>query len=226
MLAKSLTDIIVLLYSRFTGLKTLFTLHQARHCPSSDFNPYLVRIPSHDNSEATCCSTIVFQVLRQDEYSHFTGNEGDSPYQKNGVRLLRCLIMDGDLSLREVYLVTSLPGVLPQTLEALRSLSRPRPPRSSYRIADNFIIPNGLLDDDAQERPVQSGSSSIQDLTNLSDVKHRDLSLQKDQWTINFEWLREYISSPVAPSLNERLQLVLSRIYDDDDLSGERLASL
>lgn len=224
MLAKSITDIVVLLYSPLTGLKTVFTLDQAGHFPSSDFNPYLIRMPSHEDSEAACCSTIVLQVVRQDGHRHSAENEGSSPHQEDSIRLLRCLMLNSDLNLRESYLVTSFPGVLPQTLGAPRSLGRPRPPRSSYRVADNFIIPNGLLDDDPQERSVQAGSSSIQESNRLSVVRPRNSSPTKDQWTINFEWLKSYISSPGAPSLDERLQPVLGRL--DDNLSGERLASL
>ncbi|KAL9001140.1 MAG: hypothetical protein Q9169_000323 [Polycauliona sp. 2 TL-2023] len=116
--------------------------------------------------------------------------------------------------------ILSLPPRLP------RSLRRARPPRSSYRLPDNFIIPNGLLDDDAQEWPFQTVDSSIQDSTGQSNNQHRRVSFQKDQWTINFEWLSECIRPQVAPLLDECLQLVLSRLGIDDHLAGQRLASL
>ncbi|KAL8854719.1 MAG: hypothetical protein Q9221_000501 [Calogaya cf. arnoldii] len=221
-----LPNIMVLLYSRFTGLKTLFTLHQAKRFLSSNFNPYLIWIPNHDDFQATHCSTIVLQVLSQKQYSLSAGNERGTSYQENGIEFLRCLILNNDLSLRETYLFTSPRQLLPQTLEAPRSIKRARPPKSSYRVPDHFVIPNGLLDDDAQDWPVQWGRSSSQDVTILSNVKHQVSTPHEDQWTIDFEWLEKYISSSAARLLDVRSQLVLGRLYDDERLSGHRLVTL
>ncbi|KAL9040541.1 MAG: hypothetical protein Q9180_001844, partial [Flavoplaca navasiana] len=164
-------------------------------------------------------------VVRNNAVGHLAGNERDSPYQENEIHLLRCMVLNSDLTLIESYIVSCFPKLLPRTLQAPRSLRRPRPPRSSYRVPDHFIIPNGLLDEDAQERTTQPASSSTRGSTNPSDVKHRNLPQPKDQWTINLEWLGKHISSPVAYSLEERLQFVRSRLDVDNNLPGQRLVS-
>ncbi|KAL8660234.1 MAG: hypothetical protein Q9226_000036 [Calogaya cf. arnoldii] len=135
---------------------------------------------------------------------------------------------DVSLSTQVVSLlpIASPRQLLPQTLEATRSIKRARPLKSPYRVPDKFVIPNGLLEDDAQDWPVRWGRSSSQDVTILSNVKHQDSSLHKDQWTIDFEWLQKYISSSAAPLLDVRLQLVLSRLYDDERLSGHKFVTL
>lgn len=216
----------MLLYSRLTGLKTLFTLRRTSHFLSSDFNPYTVQIRSNDGLPSTRCTTIVLQVVPKNVSGHPTGNERDSRYQENKIHLLRCMVLNSDLTLIESYIISCCPELLPRTLQAPRSLRRPRPPKSSYRVPDHFIIPNGLLEEDAQERTTQPASSSTRGSTNLSNVKHRNLSQPKDQWTINLEWLGKYISFPVAYSLEERLQFVRSRLDVDDNLPGQRLVSL
>ncbi|KAL8674949.1 MAG: hypothetical protein Q9168_000652 [Polycauliona sp. 1 TL-2023] len=197
-------NIMVLLYSRLTGLKTLFTLHQARHFPSSDFSPYPIQLCSHDDSLASRCSTVVLQVLRQDVFSQPAGNGGVSSCQENGIQLIRSLILNSDSTLRQLYLVSCIPELLPYM----------------------FIISNGLLDDDAQAWPLQAISSGVQDSAQTSTVKHRDLSIQKDQWTINFEWLGECITPSLVPLLDECLQLVLRRLEADKGTSSQRLVSL
>ena len=216
----------MLLYSRLTGLKTLFTLRRTSHFLSSDFHPYTVQIRSNDGLPSTRCTTVVLQVVRKNAVGHPAGNERDSPYQENEIHLLRCIVLNSDLTLIESYIISCFPKPLPRTLQAPRSLRRPRPPRSSYRVPDHFIIPNGLLNEDAQERTTQPASSTTRGYTNSSDVKHRDLSQPKDQWTINLEWLSKHISSPVAYSLEERLQFVRSRLDVDNNLPGQKLVSL
>ncbi|KAL8929366.1 MAG: hypothetical protein Q9172_000539 [Xanthocarpia lactea] len=217
---------IVLLYSRLTGLKTLFTLNQGGHLPSSSRNPYLLQIPGSNDSEVMRCSTIVLEAVSHNGYKTFDRNGGDWDDQKNNIWVLRCMTLNSDLSLHECFLIASHLELHYQTSEGLRSLRRAIPPKSSYRIRENFIIPNGLMDDDVQEWPAPTIESSIQNIESLSELQHRDLSLQEDEWTINLEWLTQHISSPVAPPLDEILQLVLDRLYNNDDLSGQAVASL
>lgn len=219
-------ETIVLLYSRLTGLKTLFTLNQGRHLPSSSCNPYLLQIPGSNDSEVMRCSTIVLQAVSHNGYNTFDRNGGDWDDQNNNIWVLRCMTLNSDLSLHECYLVASHPELHYQTAEGPRSLRRAIPPKSSYRIREDFIIPNGLMDDDVQEWPAPTIESSIQNIESLSELQHRDPSLQKDEWTINLEWLTQHISSPVAPPLDELLQLVLDRLYNSDDLFGQEVASL
>ena len=226
MLADFYIETIVLLYSRLTGLKTLFTLNQGRQLHSSSCNPYLVQIPGYNDSEDLRSSTIVLQAVSHNGYETSDRDGGDWDDQKNNIWLLRCMTLNSDLSLHECFLVSSHSEVHYQTSEGPRSLRRVITPKSSYRIQDNFIIPNGLVDDDVQEWPAPRIESSIQNIESLSKLQHSDLSLQKNEWTINLEWLTHHISSPVAPPLEELLQLVLDRLYDSDDLSSQGVASV
>ena len=216
----------VFLYSRLTGLKTLFTLRRTSHFLSSDFNPYTVQIRSNDDLPSTRSSTIVLQVVRKNSFGHSAGNVRGSPYQENEIHLLRYMAINRDLTLTESYIVSCSPELLSRTLQAPQNFRRPRPPRSSYRVPDHFVIPNGMLEEDIQERTMQTASSSTRGCINLPDVKHQDSSQQKDQWTINLEWLGTRISSQVASSLEDRLQLVRSRLDVDNNLPGQRLVTL
>ncbi|KAL8787025.1 MAG: hypothetical protein Q9213_002461 [Squamulea squamosa] len=218
---------IILLYSRMTGLKTVFTLHQGTRNPSSDFNPYMIRVPANDDLETTRCSTIITQVLPQNVDSPFDRDEEEGQAcQEDDIGLLRSITLNNDLSLHESFLIATPSKVHYQAPKGLRSIRRARAPRSSHIVRNNFIVPNGMLDDDVHDWLFQTGSAGIQDIASLSDVQHRDLPLQKNQWTLDFEWLTEQISSPMVPSVDESLQLVLNSLYDNHDLSGQAIASL
>ncbi|KAL8926397.1 MAG: hypothetical protein Q9208_002940 [Pyrenodesmia sp. 3 TL-2023] len=124
-------------------------------------------------------------------------------------------------------MVASLSG-LPHPTGAPQRRSRPQPtPKSSYRIEDDFILPDGVLNIEKQvvqsdralsrsinAQAVRTGdSSSGLDQTPL--IKPLDTPSQ-DQRTINVEWLNDQLSSMLTKPFNEALRLIWSEIFKDD----------
>ncbi|KAL8800309.1 MAG: hypothetical protein Q9182_005272 [Xanthomendoza sp. 2 TL-2023] len=216
---------IVLLYSRLTGLKTLYTLDPGGNFPSIDCDPFLLRVPGHDVFKDLHRSTLVLKAVQYTDNELHDRGESNSAHQKRSNWLLRCMVLHGDLSLHELFLDASSSEVN-TVVEGPRSLGRARNPKSSYRVRDNFIIPNGLSEDDVQAGAVQTSSFKFQGDTKLSDVLSQDLLLSEDQWTLNFEWLAERIKSPSGPPLDKALMLVVGVVSGDYDLSDWGVISI
>ncbi|KAL8817140.1 MAG: hypothetical protein Q9223_003968 [Gallowayella weberi] len=216
---------IVLLYSRLTGLKTLYTLHTGEIFPSIDCDPYLLQIPGHDVFKASHRSTLVLKAVQYTDNEIHDRGESNSAHQKRDNWLLRCMVLHGDLSLHEFFLDASSPKVHP-VVEGPRSLARARNPKSSYRVHDDFIIPNGLSEDDVQTGADQTSSFYPQGNAHLSNVLYQDLPVSEDQWTLSFEWLTERLKSPSGPPLDEALMLLVGAVSGDFDFSDRGTISI
>ncbi|KAL8731276.1 MAG: hypothetical protein Q9166_003500 [cf. Caloplaca sp. 2 TL-2023] len=223
--ANSTTGIIVLLYSRLHKLKTLFTLDQGSRSPSFERDPYLLEIPGHDELEAPYHSTLVLKIVHRGGNDPDRQDRVDPSCQKDGTWLLRCMTLDGDLSLHEFFLAAPL-SQANHALEGPRSLRRAINSRSSYRVREDFIVANGILDDDVQAWPLHTISSGIEDTAGLSDRQRRDILSPEDQWTIRLEWLTGLLRSPLAIPLDEALQLIRGRLSDSGGLLTAEVASL
>ncbi|KAL8683644.1 MAG: hypothetical protein Q9186_000417 [Xanthomendoza sp. 1 TL-2023] len=195
---------LVLLYSRLTGVKTLFTLDLGEHTPSVDCDPYLLQFPGHDAVEASHVSTLVVKAV---------------PYTDNG-------LLDRGESRSANQKRVGSPSEVHQAVEVPRSLGRVHTSRSSYRVLDDFIVPNGLLEDDVQAGAVRTSSFNVREDANLLDDHIQDLPLSEDDWTLSFEWLIERIKPSPVPPLNEALLLIEGVVSGDHDLSDRGVVSI
>ncbi|KAL8650883.1 MAG: hypothetical protein Q9210_003564 [Variospora velana] len=204
------TMIKVLLCSRLTGLKTVYTFSippSPPEFPLSICDPYVFPEHSHDGMPFSTCLMLALTVL---PYSRLDGRvEGaaQSWYMK-------CVVLAADLSLYEYFMVATSPD-LRHPIEAPRYYGRPQPLRkSSYRVDDDFIVPNGMLDFDGQGARSTRASSLDVNEQGQPTARYQSGTPSEDQWTINLEWLVEHINSAPNIPLQEASQIIMGKLSD------------
>ncbi|KAL8775703.1 MAG: hypothetical protein Q9209_000199 [Squamulea sp. 1 TL-2023] len=151
-------NIILLLYSRLTGLKTVFTLHQGRCFPSSDFKPYIIQVLPRNVDSPLC----------RDE-------EEDQACQKDVVGLLRCMTLNSDLSLHESFLIASSSKVHHQAPKGPRSISSPTAPSVDESLQ---LVLNSVYDNlDLSSQPIASLGELVGEEVALGDIDQDSAAL-------------------------------------------------
>lgn len=201
----------VLLCSRLTGLKTVFTFDnpQAPHSfPPSVCEPYLFPEQNHDGMSSSTCLTLALRLLPYKRRDDRTEGDAQSWYMK-------CVVLSPDLSLHERFMIATSLDVR-HSVEAPRFYDRPRPLRkSSYRVDDDFVVPNGMLDIDVQDaQSTRASSLDVIEQERRPTARSQSSPLLEDQWTINLEWLMEYINSAPNTPLQEASQFIIDRLSE------------
>lgn len=140
---------------------------------------------------------------------------------------LKCLTLNHDLSVHECFLA-ELPSGFRRPLEALRRLGRPRTPKSSSRVRDDFIVANRLLDEFTQEHRANqaSGLSTKLRVDNSSAWRPGYLPPPEHQWTIDLQWLADHINNwPLTP-FDEVLEFALRMFHDRLELNIRGIVSM
>ncbi|KAL8969173.1 MAG: hypothetical protein Q9197_004481 [Variospora fuerteventurae] len=216
------TMIKVLLCSRLTGLKTVYTFGIPPSPPEfalSICDPYI--FPEH-NCDGMSFSTCLMLALRVLPYSRLDGRveaAAQSWYMK-------CVVLAVDLSLYEYFMVATSPH-LRHPIEAPRYYGRTQPLRkSSYRVDDDFIVPNGMLDFDGQGARSTRASSLDVNEQRQPTARNQSCTPSEDQWTINLEWLVEHINSAPNIPLQEASQIILGKLSDKIESMAPGIVSL
>ncbi|KAI4113848.1 MAG: hypothetical protein LQ345_005262 [Seirophora villosa] len=201
----------VLLCSRLTGLKTVFTFDnpQALHSfPPSVCDPYLFPEQNDGGMSSSTCLTLALRLLPYKRRDDRTEGEARSWYMK-------CVVLSADLSLHERFMIATSLDVR-DSIEAPRFYDRPRPLRkSSYRVDDDFVVPNGMLDIDVQDaQSTRASSLDVIEQERRPTARSQSSPLLEDQWTINLEWLMEYINSAPNTPLQEASQFIIDRLSE------------
>lgn len=233
---------IVLLYSRLTGLTTVYTFQMSLpplDLPFSASDPYILGLGDKVNisnkpvtaNHLTQGKSISTLVLRTVEYDFRSGSMPSGPghqYAKDSVRFYQLSTLLNDLSIEHGLYASAPAGrVAPIHPPGLKVRVEPR--RSAKVIKDNFIVPNEVLDN---KRAVSHTNSLI--LRNREHmIEEGSTSEEGDPWTINFEWLERHIQSltpsslgligtidTVANSFSDILDKIQSAILNDPT-SGE-----
>ncbi|KAL8962347.1 MAG: hypothetical protein Q9193_001227 [Seirophora villosa] len=128
---------------------------------------------------------------------------------------MKCVVLSADLSLHERFMIATSLDVR-HSVEAPRFYDRPRPLRkSSYRVDDDFVVPNGMLDIDVQDaQSTRASSLDVVEQERRPIARRQSSPLLEHQWTINLEWLMEYINSPQNAPPQEASQFIIDRLSE------------
>lgn len=195
--------------------------------PSSVCDPYQLRITIPNHLASSKCLSLVLKAVRYESHNDRSEDNLDPPLPQDDRWYLKCVILNSDLSLHECFLVRAFVRPPCHPLEAPQNLRRQRPRKSPYKVRDEFIVPNGMLDSDIQDCwPIQAPDHNIITSADDPDDEHREFLLSKDQWTINFEWLADCISLSPSTAFDETLQIVSSRFSDRVEAASAGIVSL
>ncbi|KAL8734076.1 MAG: hypothetical protein Q9181_003341 [Wetmoreana brouardii] len=172
-----------------------------------------------DQRAPSTSSGLYLALVPHEVHGHQVAEGVDLASQADDFGFIRCLTVDGNLGVHEC-LLARLPSGLRPPLDAPRSLGRPRAPRSSSRIQDDFIVPNGLLYDYAGDFCAEKTHCPNPKATveRLSVQGARILPSPEYQWTLNLEWLTDRINTMPSALLHEALELVQEKISDISEL--------
>ena len=203
--SESETGTMIILYSRLTGLATVynFEISPSGH-PYSASDPYVLTlgdvmdtsgrlvILDHPN-QAKSISTI---VLRDVEYKVHSGTIPSGlghQYMKRNVRFYRLSALFNDLSL-EHSLYASIPVDRSTPIQP-PGFELPAEPRSVVKVVkDTFVVSHGISHEEAHTE-----SNLLYDREHT--MAKEDTSDHDDQWTVNLEWLERYIRKSASSSL-------------------------
>ncbi|KAL8841890.1 MAG: hypothetical protein Q9170_000763 [Blastenia crenularia] len=205
---------IVLLYSRLAELTTVFTFDKlalSSKISLSACDPYVISFANRHSSLTSMYLTPTLTVLPNESHKIRAPLDGYS----DRVWYFKCMMLNADLSLEQCYLVSASPA-LHHPLEAPQSLIRQPTRRSSYRIMDDFIVPNGLLDTEVHD--TWSPSNPCIGLVDGLRDEGRGLSSPENRLVVNLEWLAARISSstlePMPPDRSLGLQSAYKKTED------------
>ncbi|KAL9597585.1 MAG: hypothetical protein Q9179_004215 [Wetmoreana sp. 5 TL-2023] len=195
--------------------------------PSSMCDPYILRSTACDQQAPSTYSGLHLALVPHEVGGHQAAEAIDLTSQIDDFGFVRCLTVDGNLGVHEC-LLAKFPSGLRPPLDAPRSLGRPRTPKSSSRIQDDFIMPNGLLYDCARdicaEKTKYPNPKAI--VGKLSAQGARYSSPSECQWTLNLEWLADRISTIPSALLREALELVQEKVSERSELDVPGIMSL
>ncbi|KAL8989749.1 MAG: hypothetical protein Q9177_001433 [Variospora cf. flavescens] len=135
--------------------------------------------------------------------------------------------LDTSLWMQVIALRTTTSPHLRHPIEALRYYGRTQPLRkSSYRVDDDFIVPDGMLDFDGQSARSTRASSLDVNEQGQPTPRNRSCAPSEDQWTINLEWLVEHINSAPNIPLQEASQIILGKLSDKIESMAPGIVSL
>lgn len=198
-----------MLYSRLTGLVTIFTFEESRSTgrAASISDPFLLPLaddenPSYDlggnHNSSHRNPHISAMVLKPLEYkSQFDSSptERGKLYVEKGIKFYQLNILYNDLALMERLYAGKAAGINIQ-VQAPDTRTLVQVSKSSARVIDDFIVPNVLAIEELQDQLKLEGQY-------LRRGGSMDSSkATEDPLTINFEWLRDAIED--SPSESHR----------------------
>ncbi len=229
--------LLVLLYSRLTGLTTVYTfqmLPSPLDLPISASDPYFLGLGNPvDISEkpviAPCLTqwkSISSLVLRDVEYNVRSGSTPSGPghqYAKGNVRFYQLCTLFNDLSI-EQSLYASTPASRITPIHPPDFEVQVEPTRSAKIIKDSFVVPRGVSD--GKRAYLHTESNLVHEGERM--MEEDSTSDDGDPWTVNFEWLERHIqsftpssltlertTSPVVNSFRDLLDIMQSVIAND-----------
>lgn len=229
--------LLVLLYSRLTGLTTVYTfqiLPSPLDLPISASDPYFLGLSNPiDISEKPVIAPCLTQwkaisslVLRDVEYNVRPGSTPSGPglqYAKGNVRFYQLCTLFNDLSIEQSLYASTPAGritlIHPPDFEVQIA-----PTKSAKIIKNSFIVPHGVSD--GKRSYLHTDSSLVHEGERMMGEDSN--SDDGDPWTVNFEWLERHIqsftpssltlgrpTSPVVKSFSDLLDIMQSVIAND-----------
>lgn len=196
----------VVLYSRLTSLSTIFTfgmLQSPLTIPLSLSDPYLLPLVnrgydsilhSHQRSsaETTSVSSLELRVIKYEVQKGSTPSGLGALYRERAVRFYQLSIFYSDLSLQQcVYVGHTTTD--PSHFQLLTAQNREDILKTPMLISEaGFVVPNRV----SAEEWIDPNSVESEAVTQLRKEGGRyKPHLDKDPWTLNFEWLEREIQS-------------------------------
>ncbi|KAL9613999.1 MAG: hypothetical protein Q9167_001479 [Letrouitia subvulpina] len=192
---------LALLYSQLTGLHTVFTFeleNSSLEFPTSVCDPYILLAGLHSTQSIVNVSTLILQRAAYNVFETSKLFEHGQAYNDN---FYQAFYLCKDLSLHEQFYV-QFPPELDDQVSFPKAQSRSRSPKSACKIQDDFIVPNGTLQEVVESAEFEQALSGIQGAKDDEGLTTDEV----DPWTLNFEWLAELLcSSPDDSSLARKL---------------------
>ncbi len=227
----------VLLYSRLTGLTTVYTFQMSpspSDFPLSASDPYVLRLSNTVNesdeplaaTHLTQCKTISTLVLKNVEYGLRSTSTPSGPgyhYAKGNVKFYQLSTLFNDLTVQQSLYASAPAGhirpIRPPDFEVHIELRK-----SALVVEDSFIVPNG--GEKSQGPKSHTRLKVLRTREPLMD--YESASDEGDPWTLNFGWLERHVqsfgssswaigrtTSPVAQSFDDVLNVIKSVIVDN-----------
>ena len=218
---------LVLLYSRLTGLTTVFTFQHARshsNSASSASDPYLLSLPNEGLDISTIgasshvlhgSSRISAMVLKALDFQSPQGSIASGLgqiYSESGVVFYQLSLLTNDLALSECLYVM-VPNDFKAEVCPPETISRSVIAKTPAKVFSDFIVPSGYVDweyEDLSYIPTAEEEPDVESRASLA--VH-----QEDPYTISFEWLESEIhdaltgTSPTI-SFDQGLDLIQDKI--------------
>ena len=238
---------LVLLYSRLTGLTTVYTFQKSPATiglSQSTSDPYALNLSNVVDKSAHLAttarpvqqksiSTLMLQKLEYAIRPGYGSSGKGNQYMKGNVRFYQLSTLFNDLSI-EQSLYASAPSGRITSIHPPDITLLAVPKLSAKTAIDRFIVPDGILDEDMIKSHDESNNIGSKERM----IEEDSASGADGQWTVNFQWLErhlhsfaprscslERITSPIAKSFEgvlEILQSVLGHKPNSDE-SGIRL---
>lgn len=202
------------LYSRFTGLSTIFTFElSASGIPLSTSDPYI--LPSMEQSRLDNIapnlnvnasteqplSSITLRLVNYENKRTSTLPGLGASYQAKDVKFFQLNILCGDLSLRQcLYVGQPATGSVPVHVPEFQ-VSADALEGQAISVVDDFIVPNPSLIDYGNDPSTKLYFQSDDTINTTANI----WNAEKDPLTLNFEWLeREFENYAVKLSTPNR----------------------
>ena len=218
---------LVLLYSRLTGLTTVFTFHYARShsnlAPSAS-DPYLLPLPNDGLDTSTLgarpyvfhrSSRISAMVLKTLDFQSPQGSIASGLgeiYSETGVVFYQLSLLTNDLALSEC-LYAVVPNDFKEEVCAPKIISRPVIAKTPAKVFSDFIVPNGYVDWEYEDSPYIATAEEDPGVQGRASLAVH----QEDLYTISLEWLENEIhdaSTGASPTVgfDQGLDLIQNKI--------------
>lgn len=199
----------VVLYSRFTGLSTVFTFELSPSgIPLSASDPYILpsvaqlpldnispnlNIPS---SAEQPLSSITLRAINYEDQTKSTPSGLGAFYQTKNVKFFQLSILCGDLSLTQcLYAGQPAPGSIP--IHSPRFQACPDALEGqAISFAEDFIVPNTSVIDYGNDLSTEIYSESDDTVDATANI----WNAEEDPLTLNFEWLERGFESCAVKS--------------------------
>ncbi|KAL8711343.1 MAG: hypothetical protein Q9220_004240 [cf. Caloplaca sp. 1 TL-2023] len=202
---------LVLLYSRLRNVKIVFTFDLNKHNhrpPSSVCDPHSFPDMDHNGQAPLFFAMLPVKSIFSERRGDARGGPKDADEGEGTLTYLKLVQLNSDLSLQECLLCG-----MPDHQRAPRRLSRRHTSRSSRKVQDDLMVPNGVLLSIVEElRPEVSPIRGGQTVVPNPKTESMIIQTSEDQWTISFEWLRDRISSSTSVPF-EKACHILSRKF-------------
>ena len=199
---------LVLLYSRLTGLTTVFTFQCARShsnlAPSAS-DPYLLPLPSdgvdtsslraspHVLHRSFRISTMVLKALDFQSPQGSIASGLGQIYCESGVVFYQLSLLTNDLALSECLYVV-VPNDFRAEVCPPEIISRSVIAKTPAKIFSDFIVPSGYVDWEYEDLPYIPTAEEELDVESRANLAVH----QEDLYTISFEWLESEIQDALT----------------------------